>query len=168
MDRANFRVPNKISDKHGRRDKCVRFECILLTACLDAGRPLQKGLGSHVDCNPFDMFTLTAGEDGKKKVRWRPIQSFVALTDIRGKVAFVMHSSLRSLPADPGVGAAPCSLAAALSASRTSTSSSPSIGTSECILLVSRLARAHGFPLACAHRLDTKIQDKTRRPPSNE
>jgi len=67
IDRFGFRLPSEISAKHVKNR-----------------RPLQTGLGPHVDCNPYHMYTMR-DQEGHRKYRWRPIQSFLALTPNEGK-----------------------------------------------------------------------------------
>jgi len=62
LDRCGFRVPDRISAQHAK-----------------GKRPLQRSLTPHLDCCPAALYT-----SDKAVPRWRPVQSFVALTDNLG------------------------------------------------------------------------------------
>lgn len=59
LDRTGFRVPDHISQRHAK-----------------GKRPLQRSLTPHLDCCPSALYS-----SDKQVKRWRPIQSFIALTD---------------------------------------------------------------------------------------
>lgn len=59
LDRTGFRVPDHISQRHTK-----------------GKRPLQRSLTPHLDCCPSALYS-----SDKQVKRWRPIQSFIALTD---------------------------------------------------------------------------------------
>lgn len=59
LDRIGFRVPDIISAQHAK-----------------GKRHLQRSLTPHLDCCPSALYN-----SDKKVPRWRPIQSFIALTD---------------------------------------------------------------------------------------
>lgn len=61
LDRTGFRVPDRISQCHAR-----------------GKRPLQRSLTPHLDCCPSALYS-----SDKQVKRWRPIQSFIALSDNR-------------------------------------------------------------------------------------
>lgn len=61
LDRTGFRVPDRISQRHAK-----------------GKRPLQRSLTPHLDCCPSALYS-----SDKQVKRWRPIQSFIALTDNR-------------------------------------------------------------------------------------
>lgn len=59
LNRVCYRVPDRISKQHAARKS----------------RPLQRSLTPHLDCCPNSLYN-----SGKEIPRWRPIQSFIALT----------------------------------------------------------------------------------------
>lgn len=59
LDRTGFRVPDHISQRHAK-----------------GRRLLQRSLTPHLDCCPSALYS-----SDKQVKRWRPIQSFIALTD---------------------------------------------------------------------------------------
>eukprot|EP01039_Chlorochromonas_danica_P009832 gene9828-10875_t len=60
IDRVGYRLPSALSQQLGKNNKS----------------PLQRSLTPHLDCSPLERF------QGKK---WRPIQSFIPLTDTLNK-----------------------------------------------------------------------------------
>ena len=77
IDRVCYRVPDRISEMHCSDGNKKRF--------------LQRSLTPHIDCCPHKMFQ-DVGEH--KYNKWRPIQSFIALT---GELIFVLMSILAAL-----------------------------------------------------------------------
>ncbi len=63
IDRAGFRIPTVLAERLGG----------------EGHAPLQSGLGVHVDCAPYFLFDSNA--IGSNKMRWRPIQCMLSLTD---------------------------------------------------------------------------------------
>ena len=71
LDRVCYRVPDTIASMHASSGK--------------GSRVLQRSLAPHWDCCPADQFGASESQQkhfrNKKTRRWRPIQSFVSLTD---------------------------------------------------------------------------------------
>jgi hypothetical protein len=74
MDRVGFRVPDAVAEAHARVDPNAKKK-------MKRPLPLQRSLTPHLDCCPSSIYSPDGSQGGKRVVKWRPIQCFVALTD---------------------------------------------------------------------------------------
>lgn len=74
MDRVGFRVPDAVAEAHARVDPNAKKK-------RKRPLPLQRSLTPHLDCCPSSIYSPDGSQGGKRVVKWRPIQCFVALTD---------------------------------------------------------------------------------------
>ena len=81
IDRVGFRVPSRVAKLHEQRldTGTAQGSHSKTEKRKKRARPLQRSLTPHLDCCPHQLHGLVQG--GKAVRKWRPLQSFVALTD---------------------------------------------------------------------------------------
>lgn len=79
VDRIGYRIPTTLAEELGMKDTENSTTSSCTIQKKKRTRPIQRSLTPHLDCCPDTIYSISSS--GTKIPKWRPLQSFISLTD---------------------------------------------------------------------------------------